>query len=81
MNEFAVRYTTVMHAFKRFLLYVTNNEETSRHEEYFDFAFFIINSIALVFGSMYLLHIGEWEWIAFLIIEYTWAMDTMRHNR
>lgn len=66
---------------KDFLLYITNNEETSRHEEWFDIAFFIINTIALICGSWYLAHIGYWEWIAFLVIEYTWAMDTMRHNR
>ena len=64
-----------------FLLYITNNEEVSRHERGFDIAFFIINTIALILGSLYLLRIGEWQWIAFLVIEYTWAMDTMRHNR
>lgn len=66
---------------KKWLLYITNNEEVSRHEEVFDIGFFIVNTIALVFGSIYLLYIGQWEWIAFLVIEYTWAMDTMRHNR
>ena len=66
---------------KKFLLYITNNEELSRHEVGFDVAFFIINTCALVLGSMYLAHIGDWEWIAFLVIEYTWAIDTMRHNR
>ena len=66
---------------KQLLLYITNNEETSRHEEWFDIGFFIINTVALIFGSWYLIHIDQWEWIAFLIIEYTWAMDTMRHNR
>ena len=70
-----------MKGLKKFLLYVTNNEETSRHEEYFDVAFFIINTVALLFGSWYLWHSGQWGWISFLVIEYTWAMDTMRHNR
>ncbi len=62
-------------------MYVTNNEATSRHEEYFDSAFFIVNTIALVGGGIYLGYVGEWQWIPFLIIEYTWAVDTMRHNR
>ena len=66
---------------KKFLLYITNNEEVSRHEEAFDIGFFIINTLALIFGAVYLAKVGEWQWIAFLIIEYTWAMDTMRHNR
>ncbi len=70
-----------MRKLKKFLLYITNNEENSRHEEWFDIAFFIINTCALTFGSWYLWHIGDWEWISFLVIEYTWAMDTMRHNR
>ena len=60
---------------------MTNNEETSRHEELFDIAFFIINTIVVVVGSVYCAYIGEWQWVPFLIIEYTWAVDTMRHNR
>lgn len=66
---------------KQFLLYVTNNEEVSRHEEMFDIAFFIINTIALIGGTIYLSFVQMWEWIPFLIIEYTWAVDTIRHNR
>lgn len=65
----------------RFLLYVTNNEPLSRHEQEFDITFFIINTIAVIAGSIYFAYIGEWQWIPFLIIEYTWAIDTMRHNR
>lgn len=67
--------------FREFLLYITNNEKNSRHETEFDIAFFVINTTALILGSWYLAHIGQWEWIAFLVIEYTWAMDTMRNNR
>ena len=66
---------------KEWLLYITNNEETSRHEEYFDIAFFIINSIVCVIGVFVLVHYNEVHWIPFLIIEYTWALDNMRHNR
>lgn len=66
---------------KKFLLYVTNNEDLSRHEVGFDIAFFVINTVALFLGSFYLAHKGDFEWIAFLVIEYTWAIDTMRHNR
>ena len=63
------------------LLYVTNNEAVSRHEELFDIGFFIINTLAVVIGGAYFIYIHEWQWIPFLIIEYTWAVDTMRHNR
>lgn len=66
---------------KKFFLYVTNNESVSRHEEEFDIAFFIINTLAVLLGGAYLGYIGQWEWLPFLVIEYTWAIDTMRHNR
>ena len=66
---------------KRLLLYITNNEEVSRHEQQFDVAFFVINTIALIGGSILLLLYGEPSWIAFLFIEYTWALDSIRHNR
>ena len=63
------------------LLYVTNNEERSRHEQLFDAGFFIINTIAVAFGvAMFIIH-NEPQWIPVLVIEYTWALDNMRHNR
>ncbi len=63
------------------LLYITNNENKSRHEEMFDSLFFIINTIAVLFGvAMFIIH-SEPQWIPVLIIEYTWALDNMRHNR
>ncbi|MDP3962926.1 MAG: hypothetical protein Q8Q39_00305 [bacterium] len=66
---------------KNLLLYITNNEQTSRHEEVFDIVFFIINTIALIFGSvMFVIH-DEVQWIPVLVIEYSWALDNMRHNR
>jgi len=65
----------------KWLLYMTNNEEVSRHEMGFDVAFFIINTMALVVGSFLFLTYSEPQWIAVLIIEYTWALDNMRHNR
>ena len=66
---------------KQFLLYITNNLPTSRHEERFDIAFFIINTIALVVGIGVLIYMNAVEWIAFLVIEYNWALDNIRHNR
>ena len=66
---------------KTWLLYITNNEEISRHEEIFDMGFFILNTAALVFGvAMFIIH-DEPQWIPVLVIEYTWALDNMRHNR
>lgn len=70
-----------MKKFKRFLRFITNNEEISRFEEQFDFVFFIVNTAACIFGSIWLLAEGDGAWIAFLVIEYTWALDNMRHNR
>ena len=66
---------------RKWLLYVTNNEEVSRHEELFDTIFFIVNTIALFFGSAMFIIYGEAQWISILVIEYTWALDSMRHNR
>ena len=63
------------------LLYLTNNEEKSRHEELFDAAFFIINTIALIFGIFMFIIYKEPQWIPVVIIEYTWAFDNMRNNR
>ena len=64
-----------------FLYYVTNNEKDSRHEEFFDVLFLIINTVALVAGTVILVMRDEIGWIAFLFIEYNWALDNMRHNR
>jgi len=66
---------------KKWLLYLTNNEEKSRHEELFDMIFFIVNTIALVFGAFLFITHDSPEWIPVLIIEYTWAFDNMRNNR
>ena len=63
------------------LLYLTNNEESSRHEQEFDVAFLIINTIALFFGVFLFISYNASEWIPMLIIEYTWAFDNMRNNR
>ena len=66
---------------RNLFMYITNNEQVSRHEEAFDAAFFIINTLALIFGiAMFIIH-DEPQWIPVLIIEYTWALDNMRHNR
>ena len=65
----------------RFLRYITNNEEVSRHEVAFDIIFFIVNTLALAIGSILFIKYNEPQWIAVLIIEYSWALDNMRHNR
>jgi len=63
------------------LQYITNNEAQSRDEELFDVAFWVIETIALILGIWILMHKHQPEWIAFLVIEYCWAMDNLRHNR
>lgn len=65
----------------RFLRYITNNEAQSRHEEMFDMFFWIVETTALLVGSCILFIKHDGEWIAFLVIEYCWAMDNLRHNR
>ena len=66
---------------KKWLLYITNNEGVSRHEEIFDIVFFIVNTIAITFGVIMFIIYDEPQWIPVLVIEYTWALDNMRHNR
>lgn len=66
---------------KQWLMYITNNENESRHEVEFDIVFFIVNTIASIVGSYLFIIYGEPQWIAVLVIEYTWAFDSMRHNR
>lgn len=63
------------------LTYVTNNEKESRHEEFFDMLFLVINTAALIFGIVMFLRHDEPQWIPVLVIEYCWALDTLRHNR
>jgi len=43
--------------------------------------FFIVNTVAVVFGIIMFVVYNEPQWIPVLIIEYTWALDNMRHNR
>jgi len=66
---------------RKLFLYITNNEKVSRQEEGFDIAFFIINTIAIIFGIAMFIVYDEPQWIPVLVIEYTWALDNMRHNR
>jgi len=65
----------------KILIYLTNNEYYPKDEILFDNIFLIVNTIALVIGIPLFLLRGEGQWIAVLIIEYTWALDNMRHNR
>jgi hypothetical protein len=65
----------------KFLQYITNNEVRSRHEEIFDVIFWVIETLALIFGVSILVTKHIAEWIPFLVIEYCWAMDNLRHNR
>jgi hypothetical protein len=65
----------------KILLYLTNNEESSRHETIFDVIFLFVNTTALFAGFyMFIAHNAS-EWIPVLVIEYTWAFDNMRNNR
>ena len=75
-----VRSTLFMNL-KNILLYLTNNERESRHEQEFDMVFFMVNTIALIVGIFLLIESGEPHWVPFLVIEYVWAVDNMRHNR
>ena len=64
-----------------FLIYLTNNEKESRHEELFDIFFLIINTIALISGIAMFIVYKEPQWIPVVVIEYAWAFDNMRNNR
>lgn len=63
------------------LLYLTNNEKKSRHEELFDIIFFLVNTIALVSSVVMFIIYKEPQWIPVVVIEYAWAFDNMRNNR
>ena len=65
----------------KFLRYITNNEARSRHEVEFDMIFWVVETVALILGTWILVVVDEKQWIAFLVIEYCWAMDNLRHNR
>lgn len=65
----------------KFLLYVTNNEEHPRDEEKWDIAGFIISTTVLSIGIYLICIYKEILWAPFLIIEYLWYIDNMRHNR
>ena len=66
---------------KKLLYYLTNNLKESKHEEIFDMVFFITNTLAVIIGIIILVHVSEIQWVPFLIIEYNWALDNIRHNR
>ena len=70
-----------MNGIKKLLLYLTNDEDRPRHEEAFDVVFWIVETAMLIFGTLILLKVNAPEWIAFLVIEYCWAWDNLRHNR
>ena len=67
--------------FYNWLIWVTNNERNPRHEIEFDIGFFILNTFCLIAGTTVFIATKEYAWIAILVIEYTWALDNMRHNR
>jgi hypothetical protein len=70
-----------MNKLYKFLQYITNNDSKPKHEKEFDMAFFIIITVAILIGSYLLVIKSMAEWIAFLVIEYVWSLDGMRHNR
>ena len=78
MSKKTNRFTEAVYSW---LLWATNNDSAARLEREFDIAFFIVNTLALLLGSGFLVYIQEYAWIAFLVIEYIWAWDNMRHNR
>jgi len=65
----------------KFFKFVTNNNRASEHHELeFDITFFIIITIALITGIVLLAIKQMLEWSPFLIIEYIWCLDNLRHN-
>jgi hypothetical protein len=80
-NAFSAPFQLENEAMRKFLQYLTNNKARSRHEELFDEIFWIIETLALILGIWILLRKQNPKWIPFLVIEYCWAMDNLRHNR
>jgi len=75
--------TPILSAAWRWLCWVTNNEVHPKHEVEFDIVFFIINTLTVVFGCYYMFTSGPSNapFAALLVIEWTWALDTIRNNR
>lgn len=67
----------------KWFCWVTNNEVHPKHEVEFDIVFFIINTIVVLGGIPWFLSCGKETapFLTLLLIEYTWALDTLRHNR
>ncbi len=63
------------------LLYITNNEKTSKDEIIFDICGFLIATLFLILGIIGFIIAKEVVWISMLVIEYCWYMDNLRHNR
>jgi len=74
------RQNRILKFIKKILIYLTNNEYHPKHELEADIVFIVINTVALLFGIV-LLWGENGGWIPFLVIEYNWALDNMRHNR
>lgn len=72
----------MMNKIYKFLLYLTNNEEVSRHEKEFDVFTFLLIIICLTIGiTSFMSGQDKYGWICMLIIETMWAVDGIRHNR
>ena len=67
----------------KWLCWVTNNEKNPKHEVEFDIVFFIVNTLTIIIGIPYMIISGGGNapFATLLIIEYTWALDTLRNNR
>jgi hypothetical protein len=63
------------------LLYLTNNETTSKDEVKFDIIFFIGMVLTIVVGIPLLMYEGEYGFAIISILWFLEAWDTMRHNR
>ena len=66
---------------KKFLYYLTNNLETSRHEAEWDIGFWITATIVLVWAIHKFLGTSEEAWIPLAILFYIEFWDWLRHNR
>jgi len=60
---------------------IPQEKRQDKDEIRFDIGFFVVNTLFLIMGGTLLALRNQIEWLPFLVIEYTWALDNMRHNR
>ena len=71
----------IFNKFNETILYLTNNETTSKDEIKFDLIFWIAATLAFLTSIPLLIFNREYGWVFIVIIFYLEFWDSLRHNR